>query len=167
MPGWGPAARGPGLERTLKVLLDLFVVKFLGGHLTKPIKKPVLLRALAGFPAAAPASGDAPRPDAPDGDDGPIEVVVDADLEELIPEYLEMTGKDIETLREALGRKDLETLRVVGHTLKGSGSGYGFDRVTEIGGRIETLAKASSLDEISGLVKDLASYFKRVRITYS
>lgn len=26
-----------GLERTLKVLLDLFVVKFLGGHLTKPI----------------------------------------------------------------------------------------------------------------------------------
>ena len=26
-----------GLERTLKVLLDLFVVKLLGGHLTKPI----------------------------------------------------------------------------------------------------------------------------------
>lgn len=61
-------------------------------------------------------------------------------LESLIPRYLERRRADLTTIRQAVEAGDFEAITMIGHSMKGSGGGYGFDLVTECGGRIEDAA---------------------------
>ncbi len=96
--------------------------------------------------------------------DDKIVVRVDADLEELIPGFLENRGKDIERLREALAEQDISTLQSIGHSLKGVGGGYGFDGLSEIGAGIETAAKEQNISLIEELINTMADYLQRVDV---
>jgi len=95
-----------------------------------------------------------------------ITVVVEEDLRELIPGYLENRRKDITTIREALAGSDYETIRSLGHKMKGSGGGYGFDAITELGHDLEAAAKSEHAEEISRLNDALASYLERLEVVY-
>jgi HPt (histidine-containing phosphotransfer) domain-containing protein len=99
-------------------------------------------------------------------DSGKIKVTVDKDLEELIPDFLEMTKTDIGAMQTALAAGDFETVRRLGHTLKGSGAGYGFTEVTALGAKIEQLAKSSAGDDIKPLIAELGNYLERVEVVY-
>jgi HPt (histidine-containing phosphotransfer) domain-containing protein len=96
--------------------------------------------------------------------DGRIVVRVDKDIEDLIPDYLEMTHADVAKLRAALGNGDFETLNRIGHMLKGSGGGYGFDGITEVGKNIEQLAKTRAQDDLDLWIGRLASYLERIEV---
>ncbi len=103
------------------------------------------------------------------GQDNPKEKIVvqiDPDLEELIPTYLGNRRKDVEAIRKALGEKDLETIERLGHTMKGSGGGYGFDITSAIGANLEQAAKENSLDEIKSSLNELADFMDRVQVVY-
>lgn len=93
-------------------------------------------------------------------------VRVDPDLEELIPEYLENRHKDVETITQLLKDEDFENIRILGHSMKGSGGGYGFDRISEIGKSIEDAAKAKGRGTIKNCVDELSSYINRVEVSY-
>ncbi|OSM05129.1 Hpt domain-containing protein [Magnetofaba australis] len=95
-----------------------------------------------------------------------IVVVIDRDLEDIVPGYIENRHKDIEALRKAVEEGDTETANVLGHRMKGSGAGYGFDEITEIGRHIETSAKSNDIDGVKKGVADLESYLQRVEVTY-
>ena len=95
-----------------------------------------------------------------------IRVTVDADLEELIPGFLENRRNDLESLRKAAGEKDLATLQSIGHSLKGVGGGYGFAGMSEIGAEIERQAKAGSITELPGCIEKLADYLERIEIVF-
>jgi HPt (histidine-containing phosphotransfer) domain-containing protein len=95
-----------------------------------------------------------------------IVVQVDEDLEDLIPEFLENREKDIETITHALKQGDYETIRVLGHSMKGSGGGFGFDPITEMGGAIETAAKAGDSTTIQTKLDELEMYLKSVEIVF-
>lgn len=99
-------------------------------------------------------------------DDEKIVVKIDPDLEDLIPDFLKNRHTDIETMRSALSSGDFETIKITGHSMKGSGGGYGFDRITDIGKGIEDAAKEKNGDEIKKQVNELASYLGRVSIVY-
>ena len=98
--------------------------------------------------------------------DEKIVVKIDPDLEDLIPDYLKNRRNDIETMRSDLSSGDFETIRITGHSMKGSGGGYGFDHITEIGKCIEDAAKAKNEDEINKQISELASYLDRVSVVY-
>jgi hypothetical protein len=70
-----------------------------------------------------------------------ILVHVDPDLMDLIPEYLENMKGNIRSILNALEKGDYETIRILSHSMKGSGGGYGFDPITHIGRFIEEAAK--------------------------
>jgi HPt (histidine-containing phosphotransfer) domain-containing protein len=95
-----------------------------------------------------------------------IVVVVDIDLEELIPGFLENRNKDVPILRQAFSDKDLGKLQSVGHSLKGVGGGYGFDMLSEIGADIEIAAKQSKLDVMEELINRLSDYLERVDVVF-
>lgn len=95
-----------------------------------------------------------------------ITVSIDPDLEDLIPGFLSNRKDDIEKLRTACNSSSLEDLRSIGHSLKGVGGGYGFQKITEIGSEIENHAKSSNLDEIRKLIEDLDEYLDCVEIVY-
>jgi len=104
---------------------------------------------------------------APSGDVKPIEkiiVQVDSDLEDLIPGYLENRKKDIESITEALKKDDFETIRILGHRMKGSGRGYGFDAITDIGDSLEQASKNKNSIEIQKQANELSTYLKQVEI---
>tara|TARA_Y100000031_G_scaffold115914_1_gene128355 strand:+ start:111 stop:419 length:309 start_codon:yes stop_codon:yes gene_type:complete len=95
-----------------------------------------------------------------------IVVKVDADLEDLIPDYLENRNKDIKSISESLEKGDFENIRIIGHSMKGSGGGYGFDRISEIGKTIEDSAKEKNLNEIKKGVEQLSHYLQNVEVVY-
>lgn len=95
-----------------------------------------------------------------------ITVKIDRDLEDLIPGYLERRQEDISSIKNACGAGDFENIRILGHSMKGSGGGYGFDRITEIGRQIEESAKNKDSAAILAHTGELAEYLSRVEIVY-
>ncbi len=95
-----------------------------------------------------------------------IIVKVDIDLEDLVPGYLENRREDIDSILGDLEKADFESVRITGHSMKGSGGGYGFDRISDIGKIIEISAKEKNAEEIKKQVQELASYLDRVEVVY-
>ena len=95
-----------------------------------------------------------------------IIVHIDPDLKELIPEYLENRHQDVRSITQLLLDEDFEKIRLLGHSMKGSGGGYGFDRITEIGKSIEDAAIDKKPETIKNSIEGLTSYLNRVEISY-
>ena len=93
-------------------------------------------------------------------------ISIDKDLEDLIPGYLENRRRDIASIEEALRKNDFETIRILGHSMKGSGGGYGFAAITEIGKRIEEAAKKMEKEEIGRQIAALSEYITSINIVY-
>lgn len=97
---------------------------------------------------------------------GKIKLEIDSSLEDLIPGFLERLGENYKKMREALVLEDLETIRVIGHNMKGSGSGYGFDLVSELGRRLENGARNEDRADIEICLSELGTYMDSIEIVY-
>jgi HPt (histidine-containing phosphotransfer) domain-containing protein len=106
------------------------------------------------------------KPVAGGEESGVIQVRVDADLEELMPRFMENRREDIKAIESALAAGDFETIETVAHGLKGSGGGYGFDEITRIGIALERAAKVQSRGDIQKSLDHLARYLTQVEIIY-
>jgi PAS domain S-box-containing protein len=115
-------------------------------HLTKPIRKATLLRAITEH-----TSGH---------------VCVDASLAGLVPGFLANRRRDIDAIDAALALADYENVRVLGHNMKGSGAGYGFNRITEIGASLEQAAGRRAPEEIRERTAELVRYLDSLHVEY-
>ncbi|MFQ6028815.1 MAG: Hpt domain-containing protein [Dehalococcoidia bacterium] len=95
-----------------------------------------------------------------------IVIQVDVDLEDIVPIFLENRQEDIREIQEALSKGDFETIRVLGHSMKGAGGGYGFEAVTEMGATLETAAQSQNQQEINQTVNQLATYLDCIEVEY-
>lgn len=95
-----------------------------------------------------------------------ITIRIDADLSDLIPGYIENRRNDIGAMRAALEQGDFETIRVLGHGMKGSGGGYGFEAITEMGRSLEQAAKNGDIDGIQQQVTELSAYIDHLHIIF-
>jgi HPt (histidine-containing phosphotransfer) domain-containing protein len=95
-----------------------------------------------------------------------IQVHVDADLQEIVPGFLANRNKDLEVIRDALAAGDYERIRVAGHSMKGSGGGYGFDAITEFGSALEWGGKNKDDKTIREAAGSLRNYLDRVEVSY-
>ena len=124
-------------------------------HLTKPVRKATLLRAVerhARPPAPAPADA--------------IHVRLDESLRDLAPGYLDNRRGDLGRLGAALDRGDWETLRVVGHNMKGTGAGYGFEAISDIGAALEAAAREQDATRAGEHVAALARFLAAVTLDF-
>jgi PAS domain S-box-containing protein len=115
-------------------------------HLCKPIRQHTLLAAIRKYTA--------------------IEVHVPARLNDIVPAYLERQRAGVRTLLDALESGDHEAIKAMGHKMKGSGSGYGLDRITEIGAAIEDTAERRDLARVREWALTLEDFLSRARIVY-
>lgn len=95
-----------------------------------------------------------------------IVVRVDSDLEELIPGFLESMQARSQRIRRALADGDFDAVRAVGHDMKGSGAGYGFDAITDMGASLERAASAGDSASMSHQLELLANYLGRVDVVF-
>ncbi len=95
-----------------------------------------------------------------------ITVQVESELEELIPGFIRNRHHDISKIDEHLGKMDFDSIRQIGHTMKGNGAGYGFDEISEIGKEIESAADGHRSDDVKKLKDRLFIYLNQVIIEY-
>lgn len=95
-----------------------------------------------------------------------VTVYVDIDLKELIPNFITSRKDDIRSLRQALARQNYSEIGILAHTLKGIGGGYGFDFITELGGKMEQAAKRGDQQELTSLIDTMEHSLERVNIVY-
>lgn len=93
-------------------------------------------------------------------------VHIESELEDLIPGYLKNQRNDVGRIRKYLGSGDFDSIRRIGHSMKGSGGGYGFDEITSIGARIEEAAKSGDDTAIRDLADSLMDYLDGVEVVY-
>jgi len=93
-------------------------------------------------------------------------VKVSAELRELAPRFLAHRRGDADRAREAIDREDFKTVRAIGHTMKGSGSAYGFDDITTLGAEMEQLAKTGDAQGLEVAVTRLIEYLDSVEVTF-
>src|SRR6266853_6467849 len=93
-------------------------------------------------------------------------VIVQKDLEDLIPVFMSNRRKEIESLRGALAAADFEQLRQLGHRMRGVGNSYGFERVSLLGERVEDSARNRDHAAIENCIAEYRDYLARVQISY-
>jgi CheY-like chemotaxis protein/HPt (histidine-containing phosphotransfer) domain-containing protein len=143
-------------------------------HLIKPIRKPDLLKAIqlhtggasTASPGAAGQQAGGENSTTPLSTPGAIRVRPPAGIEEAVPLFLDITREDLQSLNDALRTQDYSKIRFIGHDLKGSGGGYGFDEISNLGKFIEEAAKRSDGEEIGKHVSALADYLNRVEVVF-
>ena len=93
-----------------------------------------------------------------------IVVVIDPDLADLVPGFLNNRRRDVDKLKSLLEAGNFADIRMIGHSMKGAGGGYGFDPITDIGGAIERAALASDRNVIEQGIAQLADYLARIDV---
>ena len=156
-------------------------------HLTKPLKKSMLLQVLTRYArakhqetTAETSSAEEVAPDLSTVNDvvpdtppaikanppslEKIVVTIDPDLEDLIPGYFDNRREDLQLMLEALNGDDYDKIRLTGHSMKGSGASYGFQEITVIGKKIEQAAIDKNDDLIRQAVRALKYYLDHVEV---
>ena len=95
-----------------------------------------------------------------------IVVRVDTELQSIVPGFLKNRQKDLISMCEALKRADFQRIGLLGHSMKGSGGGYGFDAITEIGEALERAANEQNSGEIQKQIECLSTYLERIEVVY-
>lgn len=98
--------------------------------------------------------------------DAPFVVHPDPDLEDLVPGYISHRRADVEALTDALEKGDLAQVGAIGHSMKGSGAGYGFDGLTDIGHELEMAGRDADEDAAATALHRLTAYLSNMEIVY-
>ena len=65
-----------------------------------------------------------------------------------------------------LKQGDLNTIRLLGHRMKGDGGGYGFDQISTIGHQLEEAALAQDFERLRHHHSNLRDFLARVAVVY-
>jgi HPt (histidine-containing phosphotransfer) domain-containing protein len=126
-------------------------------YLKKPVVRDELLRLVSDALGLAVTSAD---------DEGKIYdemVYIDPDIAPLVPGYLQNRRVDSERIGSLLLQGDLETIRIIGHSMSGSAGGYGFPEIGRIGRKIELAALDNNTEAIDKLNRQLSDYLCNLR----
>jgi len=127
-------------------------------YLHKPVSDKELLTAVHSFLDKETTAEEETTP----GED--ILVCADPDLAEFIPGYLDNRRNDVKDIGRLLIEGNFLEIRKIGHNMKGSGGGYGFDGISLLGGEIEEAAIKGDKVAAFELNNKLAGYLSRVKV---
>jgi HPt (histidine-containing phosphotransfer) domain-containing protein len=96
----------------------------------------------------------------------PLIIEVDSDLVDLIPLFLKSRQKDVQDLGKALAEGNFGALRLIGHSMKGAGSSFGFDAISDMGDRIEIAASGLDIATVQAQTEALTDYLARIDIKW-
>lgn len=96
----------------------------------------------------------------------PIIVRPDPDLADLIPDFLANRRADLGRIAALIAARDGAGLRRIGHDLKGCGSAYGFDPISESGARLEHAAIDGDFAGVAAALGELTDYLGRLEVRF-
>ncbi|AFY00006.1 hypothetical protein Bdt_0297 [Bdellovibrio bacteriovorus str. Tiberius] len=95
-----------------------------------------------------------------------VKVEIDADLQDLIPQFIENRKKDIESLSALVEKNDLQSIAQMAHKIKGAAAGYGFAELSDLAAQMEVAAKKNDAAPLPDLVKKMRIHFLNIEIHY-
>jgi CheY-like chemotaxis protein len=126
-------------------------------YITKPLRREHLLKTVRHFLAKN-------TPDLTLTEEPEVTAYIDEDIMDLVPDYLESCRKCILSLKDLIATNNFKAIQKIGHDLKGSGRGYGFENITLAGSLIESNAKNLNPDKIIKAVADMEVYINEVKV---
>ncbi len=95
---------------------------------------------------------------------GEMVAYVPPELEELVPWFVGNMRQNLEQMEQSIQKGDLETVRAIGHDMKGVGKSYGFDGISDIGKMLENAVIEKNTEEICRGLEHFAVYIENVEI---
>lgn len=89
---------------------------------------------------------------------------IPAELIEMIPGYIERRDRDIIDLNSFLKERDFDSIKRLAHKLKGNGSSFGFDRLSEIGDLLGVASYEKNDWMINKLIADFEDELKEIKM---
>jgi CheY-like chemotaxis protein len=108
-------------------------------HVPKPVDRETLLKTIRRYARVPGVSSAAPARTVP----------ISEQVMALVPQYLASKETQIQEARAALVSRDFGPIRRFGHNLKGTGRGYGFPPIEEMGQEIERAAMEADPNRIA------------------
>jgi CheY-like chemotaxis protein len=130
--------------------------------LQKPLERRGLNLMVAKLLSPVPAGPPSEIP----GNEAPARselVGIDPDIQDLVPGYIETQKENAARILELAAAGDFAFVRRIGHNMKGTGKGYGFEVVSSLGHSIELAAARSAADEVERLARELTRYLSSVQ----
>lgn len=93
-----------------------------------------------------------------------IAVRPDDEIRHLVPSFLANRRRDVAALAAAADAGDFRGVGALGHAIKETGRGYGFDGITEIGSAIERAAHREDAEGVHVKIGQLSEYLRRVQV---
>jgi signal transduction histidine kinase/CheY-like chemotaxis protein/HPt (histidine-containing phosphotransfer) domain-containing protein len=109
-------------------------------HVAKPVERGTLLKTIQRYANANRS---------PSIQAGAVVFPVSKEVLALVPQYLASKRGQIEEARESLTSRDFGPIRRFGHNLKGTGRGYGFPAIEELGREIEKAAAEADVVRVA------------------
>ena len=95
-----------------------------------------------------------------------LTVSIEKDLETLVNRFLARKREDLDRVRMALAARDYETIRRIGHDLKGAGEGFGFPELSAFGAALERAATARNETALKEQLAAVEQFLLRLRVTF-
>lgn len=83
-------------------------------------------------------------------------------VEELVPEYLEARRNELPRMAALLAASDYERLRILSHSLKGSGGSFGFPELSGFGAELERHASGADGVQFAEELTKLRNYLEQL-----
>lgn len=93
-------------------------------------------------------------------------LIIDAELKDIFPEYLQNRKQDIEIIRQNIRESNWAKIETIAHNLKGSGGGYGVEEISVVGRKIEQATKKRDVTALESLLLELKTYLETLRIEF-
>lgn len=88
----------------------------------------------------------------------------DPDLADEAVWYQGKLERYVAEIEDSLKQGDAESLRIIGHRIKGSAESFGFEGAGKIGEMLESAAKAADFTALKTAAAALADYVSRIEI---
>ena len=96
----------------------------------------------------------------------PVVVLVERDIEDLIPLFLAQRRADQAVIAAALALSDFDAIRKVAHGMVGAGASYGFTHVSALGERLLEAACACDAAALARVQREFEDYLARLVVKY-
>ena len=127
--------------------------------LAKPITKTQLLTALQTHCTTSPTTIATTTQGKNFAD---VTACIEEELLQRRPLFLDNRRKDLDKMRHATAQEDFETIRTMGHRMKGLAGSYGFPDIGLAGERLEQAAVARDLTSVRREIDQLAAILARI-----
>lgn len=87
-------------------------------------------------------------------------IALDSALKRMLPVFVANKVRDLVRLKQALQSGDFDTVRLIGHSMKGTGRSYGFPAISELGSRLEAAAIHANRSRMESGIAELSRWLE-------